>query len=287
MKRMYTRRMRPPSAATSIACVLVAGCAPALSSMTPAHVAERGHVQAELGVDVSIPTGGIDEAIDTGKRLATRASDQPLTEDEQAELFRAGAALALNPPSVVPHLGVAYGLIDNLEVGGRLSTGAWRLGARYQFLNVRAHGFDLSAGLGGGKYAFEFPVSDVIDVLELEDFERWQLDASLLAGHHGDFHRVWIGPRLASTWYSTRMVYRQPDIPGFPPSQTLASFDGHGLYIGGQVGAAAGYRWVFLAFELTIAHFANSADLAAFGNSRDVDIDGWIVYPAFGLLGEF
>lgn len=267
--------------------VLAAGCAPALSSMTPAHVAEHKHVQAALAIDVSVPTSGISDAIDTGKKLAGTATQRPLTADEENQLFLAGASLVLNPPSVVPHIDVGYGLVKNFEIDGRLSTGAWRLGGRYQFLNKTDHGFDLSAGLGGGKYAFEFPVSNVIDVLELKDFERWQVDAVVLAGHRSDFHRVWAGPRLAMTWYSTSLEYTQPPLAGFPPSQTLASFDGHGLYFGGQLGGAVGYRWVFLAFELTVAHFSNSANISARGNSVEADGDGWIVYPAVGLLGEF
>jgi hypothetical protein len=275
------------ASAKGLVCALAAGCAPTLSSMTPAHVAPHEHVQMEAGFDVSIPTGVISDAIDAGETLSNTAGQRPLTQAEQADLFRAGASLVLNPPSVVPRIGVAYGLVENLEVGGRLSTGAWRLGARYQFLHQKDHGWDVSAGLGGGRYTFEFPVNDVLSVLELEDFERWQLDGSVLAGHRGNIHRVWLGPRVVMTWYSTALRYRQPDLAGFPPSQTLASFDGNGLYLGGQLGGAVGYKYVFFAFELSVAHFSNSAELAAFGSSRSVDLDGWIVYPAMGLLGEF
>ena len=84
------------------------GCAPALSSFTPAHVAPKKHVQAELGFDVSVPTGTITDVVDQGATLGNAARNREPTEDEQRQLFEAGAALGLNPPSLVSHVGVAY-----------------------------------------------------------------------------------------------------------------------------------------------------------------------------------
>ena len=41
---------------------------------------------------------------------------------------------------------------------------------------------------------------------ELEDFERWQFDLPLLAGVHGDWYRVWGGPKAMFTTFGTRLV---------------------------------------------------------------------------------
>ena len=104
--------------------MLTMDCAPALSNMTPAHVAKHKHVQAALAMDFSVPVSGISAAIDTGKKLAGTATRRPLTTEEQNELYRAGLTLVLNPPSVMPHIDVGYGLFEHFEVDGRLSTGA-------------------------------------------------------------------------------------------------------------------------------------------------------------------
>src|SRR5688572_148368 len=83
-------------------------CSTALSSSQPAHVPEKGHVQAEMGADVSIPLGSIDEAIDAAETLEAAAEQRTLSEREQREILEAATHLALNPPAVLMHIGVAY-----------------------------------------------------------------------------------------------------------------------------------------------------------------------------------
>ncbi len=263
------------------------GCAPALSSFTPAHVAPKHHVQAEVGFDVSVPTGTISDIVNEGPALAAAAHDHELTEDEQRRLFRAGAALALNPPSLVSHVGVAYSLLDHFEIGGRLTPGAWRLGVRYQLLQQTLQSVDGSVSLGGGHYSYEFPLSDQVPLVHLEDFSRWQVDAAFLVGRHGDWYRVWGGPRLLFSSYGTELVFEQPSIPGGTgDKRVLASLDGAATYLGGQVGAALGYKHVFVGFELTMAKFWTSASLQLDETKRDLDLQSFIVYPGFALLLE-
>jgi hypothetical protein len=267
--------------------VLALGCAPALSSFTPAHVAPKKHVQAELGFDVSVPTGSITDIIDAGSTIAKGAREHELTDEELEGLFRAGTALGLNPPSLVAHVGAGYTLLDHFEVGGRLSSGAWRLGARYQLLEQALHSLDGTVSLGGGHYSYEFPLSDQIPFIKLEDFSRWQVDMAFLVGRHGDWYRVWGGPRLLFSFYGTELVFEQPSIPGVTTDKVvLASVDGAGTYLGGQLGAALGYKHVFIGFELTCAKFWTSASLEFLERKRDVDLDSFIVYPGIALLLE-
>jgi hypothetical protein len=258
-----------------------------LSSFTPAHVAPRGHVQAELGFDVSVPTGTISDVIDAGESLSEVAQERELSDEEQERLFRAGAALALNPPSATPHLGVAYTALDHLEIGGRYSIGALRLGARYQLLEQERHSVDLSAGLGAARYVYEFPVSDQLPLLELHDFTRWQIDLPLLVGKHGTWYRVWAGPRFLVTFYGTELTFEQPAISGGTGDESvLASVDGTATYLGGQVGAALGYKHVFLGFELTCAKFWTNANLKLADTERELALDSVIIYPGFALMAE-
>jgi hypothetical protein len=57
--------------------------------------------------------------------------------------------------------------------------------------------------------------------------------------------------------------------------------------VGAQGGAAIGYRWLFIGFELTIARFIGSADVEVLGFGRNVDLGSWIIYPGVALMGEF
>jgi hypothetical protein len=265
------------------------GCAPALSGFQPAHVAEKGHVQAELGMDVAIPTGGLGDLVDAAEVLAGAARERQLTDGERRTLFNAGAALATNAPSPLPHVGVAFTPLTSFEIGLRYSGSALRGGLRYQFLRRAAHGVDLSAGLGVARYTFEFPVSSVLGILEIEDFERWQFDLPILVGTSQTWYRLWGGPRLMFTTFGTQMNLSLPAIPGVSSEeQEIAAFDGTGFYVGAQGGVAFGYKYVFFGVELTLAQLFASAELTAFGEQvHDVDLDSFVISPGFALMGEF
>jgi hypothetical protein len=267
---------------------LVAGCAPALSTFQPAHVAAKGGVQAEAGVDVSVPTSGVVGIVDTAKTLIDAAERRELSEGEKQTLYDAGASLAVNALAPVPHVGLAYVPVERLEVSLRY-TGALRVGARYQLLEQGRHGVDFSAGLGAARYTLAFPVNNVLDIVEIDDFERWQFDAPLLFGRHGDWYRVWGGPKVMFTTFGTEMSLALPSAAGGGGgTRELASFEGRAFYLGGQAGAALGYKHVFLGFELTISYLAAKAELRASGAAtRSVDLDSLVVAPGLALMTEF
>jgi len=260
------------------------GCAPALSTLQPAHVAKKGHVQAELGMDVSIPTGTIVSAIDAGRSISAVAQERELTEEEVNRIYDAATGLLLNPPSAVPHIGVAVTVADHFEVGLRYSTGALRGGVRYQFLTHEKHGVDATVGLGIAGYFLSFPVNDVLGVLEIDDFRRWQFDVPLVFGKKGNWYRLWGGPRLMFTTFGTEMTLNLPS----SGSVELASFSGNGFYVGAQGGVALGYKYVFLGFELTMVELLSAASIDVVGQRvLDFNHNSFIVYPSIGLMGEF
>lgn len=277
-----------PLASLAALAALSAGCAPALSTFQPAHVAPKGGVQAEAGVDVVVPTSGVVGLVDTAKTLVNAADERELSDEEKNTLYDAGASLAVNALSPVPHVGIAYTPLDRFEISLRY-TGAIRLGARYQFLDQAAHGVDLSAGLGAARYTFTFPVSNVLDIIKLEDFERWQFDLPLLAGAHGDWYRAWGGPKAMFTTFSTRLVLGLPSVPGTSSEQTeIASFEGTAFYLGGQAGAALGYKHVFFGFELSMAYLTAASELSVANKPvRSVDLNSLIIAPGVGLMAEF
>ncbi len=266
--------------------LLTAGCASSLSSFQPAHVLPRGHVSAEAGLDVSASTGIVTRTIDTARALA-RA--QMLNEDEKRIVFAAGFNLALNPPSVVEHVGLTYAVADGWEVGLRYAGHAWRVGGRRQLLTqgLDGSGWDLTVGLGVQRFTFEVPLADTIPIVRLDDFERWNIDVPLVFGRRGDFYRIWGGPRLVYSRYDAELALRAPGSAGAVASEDLASVDGQGAYIGLQAGGAIGYKRVFFGLELTVVRMLGGARLLAFGTRAETDTDTWVIYPGVALMVEW
>ncbi|MBN2576551.1 MAG: hypothetical protein JXP73_18450 [Deltaproteobacteria bacterium] len=248
----------------------------------------KGHFAAALGMEGSIPTGSLLSAIDTGKSVGKKAaSGQSLTSEEKWEVFDAGMKLLLNPPSFFSyHVRLAYVPIERLEVSLRYAGPALRLATRYQLLDRATAPFDMSAGLGISCFTYEIPFADYIPVLKLDDFTRWQLDVPLLIGVQNRWFRAWTGPRFVATFFDTNMHL---DLVAEEP--VLASMSGKAYYVGGQGGLGFGYRFVFVAFELTITRILGSArfDAPAITDApaRTLDLSGFVIYPSLGLMGEF
>lgn len=270
-----------------LALALAAGCAPALSSFQPAHVAPRGHVQAQAGLDLSLPVGTIQKSIDAGRTLARAAESRTLDAAERRQVLEAGVNLALDPPAAVGHAGIAWTPVERWEVGVRRTPGAWRLAGRHQLRDQETDGWDLSVGLGLQRFAYRFPVREVLGILELEDFTRWSVDVPVVAGTRGRWYRLWGGPRVILTRYRSALRLDLPPVGGLPGEQVLASVEGSGAFLGAQGGVALGYRWLFVGLELTVVRLVSRARLALGDQSTDVDLGGVIVYPGVALMGEF
>jgi hypothetical protein len=266
----------------------LAGCAPALSTFQTAAVPPTGHYAAAVGLEGSIATGTLADAYTTGQHVLDKAkSGNVLTTDEKWQAFDAGASLLLNPPAVGYNLMLAYVPWQRLEVSLRYAGSALRLGTRYQILD-RATGspFDMSLGVGASRFTYTVPFTDKLPLLKLDDFTRWQIDVPLLIGMQNQWFRVWGGPRFLATFFDMALKL---DLQVEEP--VLASMSGHAYYVGGQGGIGFGYRWLFVAFELTIVESMGNArfDAPALATAphHDVDLSTLVIYPSFGLMGEW
>jgi hypothetical protein len=263
----------------------LAGCAPSLATLQPAHVAPRGHAQVTAGFEIGIPSGTIVRVVDVARNLAVAAERRQLSDAELLQLFDAGVNLATSPPSVGQHFAAAYSFHERSEIGIRNAGGSWRVGGRYQFLEHQDGPFDLVVGLGAARATSAFPVGRVIGALEVRDFTRWTLDLPILIGTSRNWFRVWVGPRLLYSRFDTALALTLPQNP-----TTTASLEGHALYVGAQGGVAVGYQAVFLGVELTLGELSGTATASTslFSAPRhSTDISGFVVYPAFALMGEF
>jgi hypothetical protein len=281
------RHAWPAPLALSLA-LAASGCATSLSGFQPAHVAPKGHATAEMGMDLSIPTGTISRAIKAGQTLAAAARTRSLTTEERRQLIEAGANATLAPLWVVMHVGGTFVPVSRLELGVRWASGAFRGGARYQLLDHARDGLDLSAGVGVSRFAYDVPSIDAIEqVLKVDDFVRWSVDFPILVGKHSEWYRLWGGPRIMLSRFSSAMRLELPANPVSPAETVLASVDGNAAFVGAQGGVAIGYRYLFLAFELNVVRLFSDARLQAATLDQDVDLSGWVIYPGVALMGEF
>ena len=264
------------------ACLAV-GCAPALSSFAPAHVPEVGHLQAELGTDVSVSIGSVNSLVRASEALDHTASQRALTDDEKRAILVGGANLGLDPPAVIPHLGVAYSPIEHWELAVRLAASGWRAGVRRQLLMQRTNGVDFTVGMGFGRAIFDPPIHSVLETLTVTDFSRWTLDFPITVGQHGSWYRWWGGPRFLYSHTAQTMALSLP----IDDITVTGSMSGHALYVGGHAGQVFGYRSVFIGPEFTVAKLFGSANVQALGTTVDLDIGGVVIYPALALMGEF
>jgi hypothetical protein len=277
-----------PGLLVCLLVLLASGCATSLSGFQAAHVAQKGHVTAEAGMDLSLPTGTIIRTFDAAETLVKAASSRSLTDAERRQLIEAGANLALDPPGFVTHAGVAYVPFHRWELNLRYAGHAWGLGVRHQFLSQESDGFDLTAGLALSRFAYEFPMPSALEaVIKLDDFVRWGLDVPILAGKHASWYRLWGGPRLLLSRFDADMRLNLPPAAGAAAETVLASVDGNAIFVGGQGGVALGYAHLFVGIELTIVQLISTGHLHLATQGQDVDLGGLIIYPGLALMGEF
>ena len=243
------------AAATALLAAL-AGCATALSSFEPAHVPQPGHFQAEAGLDLSVSAGGIQQIVDAARQVDKTAGERSLSDTEKRTIMEGGAQLGLNPPAMIPHVGLVY--------------------------SQGQSGVDLTVGFGFGRAAFDPPIASVLSTIRVNNFSRWNLDVPITLGRHSSWYRWWGGPRLAYSIMSQSMsLTLQHD------DAVIGTVLGSGFYLGASVGAALGFRSVFVGPEMTVAWLFGRADVTALGFTENVTIDALIIYPAFAVMGEF
>lgn len=269
-----------------VALTLLLGCATPLSTFQTARVAPKGTWTAAAGFEGSIPVGTLGDIVDAGESLGDRASHgQALSSNQSWQVFDAGLQLLLGPPSFGYHFMAAYVPADRLEISLRYAGSALRLAGRYQLLYRDDGPFDMNVGLGVARFTYGIPMSSFIPVLKVDSFSRWQLDVPLLIGTQNRWFRAWTGPRFVATFFDAGLRIETS-------SQSVgATLSGSAYFVGGQAGLGIGYRWLFVAFELTVAEMLGGASAKAPGladaPTHDLELSGLVIYPSIGLMGDF
>ncbi|MFO0608356.1 MAG: hypothetical protein U0324_34640 [Polyangiales bacterium] len=260
----------------------LAGCGPMLSTMTPAQVTPHRSVRAAAGMGIGLPVGQIIDAIDTATTLAERVSNnQPLTADEQNTLTAQAVGLVISPPTYNYELQARYGFYPRWDAGLRLVGSNVRLDGRFLVLDA-AHGapLDLSVGLGLGLGLSGISLGSVLgSVISVDDYRVFAVDVPVLAGWSGRFGHFWFGAKVVAAFQHTGMSVRVS-------SSELRVLDvsGSTVHYGGVVGGAVGYRWVWVAAELSVLGMSGGADITWPGGRFAPSFGGVVFAPSFAVL---
>ena len=272
-------------AALVVGLALSSACSPTLSSLEPARTIPAGHVQMSSGLDVSIPSGDIREALESAREMGLGGG--ALSAQDANTLVRAGTAVVVQPPSVGGSVSAAVGLSQRFALSLRASGNAARAAVRWQFLREKP-GFYGALGLGVSTYFYGFPVQQFVDDLTLDSFSRVELDIPLSFGWSGRLGHVWFGPKLVFSNYDAQITACLDRADSRCTHEAVVGIGGTAFYFAGQFGAAIGWKNVWIAAELTVAYVSAGADVGLTAGGRDtqhrVSSDGIVLQPAIGLL---
>lgn len=262
--------------------LFAAGCGPMLSTMTPAQVTPHRSVRASAGAGVTVPVGQLVDALDTVTTLATRVSNgQSLTAAEQDTLASQAVGLVFSPPSFSYEFQARYGFLPRWDAGLRLVGANVRADARFQVLDTqRGAPLDLSVGAGLSLGFTGLSLGSVVgSVIAIDDYRLFTVDVPVLAGWSGRFGHVWFGPKVVLGLHSTGMSVRVASA-----ETRVLDVSGTTFHYGAQLGGAVGYRWIWLAAELSILGMNGSAAITWPGGTYAPTFGGVVVAPSFGVL---
>ncbi|GHG77106.1 hypothetical protein [Comamonas sp. JC664] len=278
---------------------MLTGCASTLSTQQTARTLAPGQVQVTGGVGAFVPVGTIVRVVEEGREQGREAwdaivNDRPyaLGEEAQQRILTAGVALMASPPGVNPELMLRVGVLDGLDVGVRYSGISLRGDLKVRlahggdtvgrYLEPGQRSFDLAMGVGVSRHFFSSPVLDVLEVVEMNDFGRYDIEVPVyLSADWGDIFKLYAAPKYiySRTRMDARLVdYSQQGKPVSGFDATLpATVGSH--FVGSTLGIGVGYRYVHLFAEVTAGYFRTRPQL--FGQPRD--LGGIAVMPSVGL----
>lgn len=265
----------------------LSACSTSMTQLQTARTLAPGQVQVQGGLSVPISTTVIGSLVDLGGTLGTRFTEaeqanRPITREEEQQALETGMALVLFHPGVMPELGGRIGVLPRLDVG--LTYGGTLVKADAKLQLVRQEdALDLALvgtyvhhlGYGGSVLKSTY---SILEFLQLGDYTRNDLGVGLLAsGEWNDVFAAYGGVR-----YLASLVSLDTDLQRVESStgagHTELSPTLHTL--SGTAGLMVGYKYVFLAAELTVARVIAKSEIL--GAERDYS--GWIIAPSVGLV---
>ncbi len=268
------------------------GCTTSLTNVTPTRALEPKEVEVSVRGQIPVHGNIVRKTIASGKDtrdvIRDRESEEPITEEQLRNYLDASLAWFLFRPGFNTELSARIGLWEVLE--------GMDLGLRWDFTTVKG---DLKLQVwenDNGKWAFSalagvgkqaIPVPGAVEWLSLTKWSRTDFDFMLSLGFElPDILHVWFNPRFMLSTISVE--HKLPDyVLDRLPDDVKEEYDPNKVfenelmtYVGGTVGGMVGYKYAFLALEMTVMQLM--FEPTVLGQERD--FDSLVVAPAAGLV---
>jgi len=291
--------------ALGLVAVWASGCATNLASMQTARTLRPGQIRAGMGYGVYLPTTQVGNAVSTGIDLTSKAASAAIankkvtvTDAEMDKMVTAGAALAAFPPSAGYEYTMRVGVFEDFDVGGKYSLNAVKLDGKYRIVHMgeqdvaeppdeETHdSFDVAVGLGGTKYIFANPVVQLLDYVNMGNFDRYDLEVpvyiSVDLGSHFGLYLVpkWIYSHVK---FDEKLVSTAQECACHTGVDTTLPATVDVNFLGATAGLNAGWRRFKVFAEITAGH--TFAKPFLFGKYRD--LGGTTLYPSVGFAITF
>jgi hypothetical protein len=262
-----------------------AGCSTALSTMQSAETLPARKWHVGVGMDVAVPVSRIADALQAAyhveEKVRAEGTNYTPTDEDRREYTDAIIGLALSAPGTGVDVMVRRGLGAQVDVGARYTTTGLHADVKWQFLgsnrvDAAADGWNGALSVGYGYHSFDGLLFDVLELVQVDDFSRHDLEVPLIFGRRfGRFGRTWFGPKLIAAKVHVDAQLQRLDA-------TLDT-DAWITYVGGFAGIAGGYRGFEAFVELTVMDLR--AKPTILGEKRD--LGGIVVMPAAGVVARF
>lgn len=300
MIRIMPRTLRalPLTLATAL---LAAGCA------APNFVGQTGRVtparsfRASLGAGYQLNTSAAD-VVRSGRKVAETLRSKGVScvdpsqgptcwnvADVKPVVDAAYRFALVAPLASTMQVQAHYGIVDRLEVGGRLGSGNKGLDVGWQFLGPTDRAEPgwagmLSAGWGTRDMG---TLGSVIESLLRGEAKLTDWQATMIFGRQfGEFGHFFVGPRYIMSRWKLLVL---PDLPiiydASEQQKALLGTDASGTihHVGATIGGAVGYRYVFLGAELNLLQSIGGARIL-FDQKK---FNSFGVMPAVYLTGTY
>lgn len=275
-----------------LALLLGTGCTTSFTHMTPTRALEPLDFELSAHGQASIHGNVISKSIDGGKALREGildpGSDEEITEEQLRDFLDAAIAFFLFKPGTSMELSARVGgprLLEGMDFGIRYDFTTIKGDWKQQWYEDPSGMFSFSSSVGIGKQTV--PVPGAVEWLTLSEWSRTDFDFMLSAGVSVDeFLHAYINPRLMLS-----RITVEHKLPGSVidrlPDDVRAKYDPNQrfenemmVYYGATVGAMVGYKYVFLAAELTLMKL--EFEPTVLGQTRN--FDSLVASPALGLV---
>lgn len=274
----------------AVGLLLSTSCTTTFTNMTPTRALDPLDFEVSARAQASLHGNVITKAIDGGdaaKDAVLNGTDE-LTEEQLRDFLDAGLAWFLFKPGVSNELSARIGgwdLLEGMDFGLRYDfttiKGDWKL----QYWESPGGNVAFSSIIGVGKQTV--PVPGIVEWLTLSEWSRTDVDFQLSLGAElPDILHAYINPRVLVSKVSvehklsSKIVDRIPDDIRQKYDPNLLFKNETMVYWGATAGVMAGYKYVFLAAELTVMKL--NFHPTVLGQERN--FNSLLVSPSLGLV---